>query len=254
MDNKLFNLKNNNNLILSKISTKELQDLVEKNMSTLLGLQLLESNYMLDRSTNDYIQTLAIDSDRRLVIIEYREGKFSRVINKALVQIDYIKDHLSIFKLLCHDKFGDNNKYINYNARLIVIGESFHKTDGDTIRKLPYDIDLIKYDIFDKDYLLLNKTYTSRNINLANFDAEISKREQEIIGDLINYVLSLGEEISITYFENVISFRKIKTFMTLGIGSQLALTLLDGNRTYILKDLKDIENIEKDIEDNYDLL
>ena len=86
--------------------------------------------------------------------------------------MDYIKENKGKIKTLLREYLDSeivNN--IILNPRLISLGDDFNKYDEYAIKKMPYDVDLIKYQIFDKDLIILEKNY--HNYVLKSFDPKI---------------------------------------------------------------------------------
>ncbi len=250
MDKIVYNIKNKTLYNKKKYTKKDMIDIIANNSLQLLGLRIICNNYEIDKDHNDYIETLAIDTNFQLVLVEYRMGKFTRVIKNGLMQIDYINSHISEFKILINDILKEDAKNVIYNPRLVIIGESFNKLDGDSISHLPYEIDLISLDVYDNDMISLNKIYTSRNVDLSFYSIKLNDNEKDLIFELNDFVLSFGEEISIQALYNIIVYRKIKTFMYVIYHEGLNV-LLDG-KLYPIKNSNDISKLENLIEAEYD--
>jgi len=250
MDNKLYNLKSSvvKEFIEKKYDKTQLKILIEDNLESLLKIRKLASNYCIDKGRNDYIETLGIDEANRLVIIEYRIGKFSRVIQNGLLHIDYINKHLSEFKILVSDN-GINDE-VNYNTRLVVIGDAFHQFDGESIRMMPYNIELITCEIYANNNLLLNKTYVSRNIDMSSFNYKYTNEEREIIAQINEFCLSLGEEVVISGFNNIIFYRKISMFLCIVLCDGINVLINGGTKK--ISSIKDLTKFNVEIEKSYD--
>lgn len=255
-DIRIVNINKEKALVSQKLSTSELKLIIEKNATELLGLNIVASNYLLQKGTNDIIETLAIDEINRLVVIEYRSGKFGKIINKGLVYIDYIKENLSQIKMLIKDKLGsDDVNKINYNPRLIVIGDDFNKYDEHSIKTLPVQVDLIKYQIFDKTYMVLEKNYGSKTIDLDNFTYKFRNANELAMYKQINdYMLSLGDEVTEYGYQNVLCYRKINYFAFVIFNEEITIQLfLRGKSKLItIKTEKDFQKACDYIEKAYD--
>ena len=83
-DIKLINIKDKENYSKGKINKVNMQKIIEENCFELLGLQLIDSNYNIQSHPGEIIETIGIDENYQLAIIEYRQGKFSQTINKGL--------------------------------------------------------------------------------------------------------------------------------------------------------------------------
>ena len=256
-DLKLINLRTNNLLTNQKLSLTKLQEIVEAKAVEVFGLRVIASNYIINKNDNEYIETLAIDENYNIVIIEYRNGKFSKVINKSIIFIDYIKDNISQFKMLVNDKIGvEEGQQVKFNPRIIVIGDDFNKYDEVAIKQMhKISIDLIKYQMFDKTHLLFEKNYQSLTVNHQLFTYEFSNRDHFSIYRLINdFVLSLGDEVVETGIDQYLSYRKIRNFMFVTFTNGVEISLRIGNKykVYMLKNERDFNKMQGLIEQAYD--
>ena len=89
-DIKLFRLKNSNaDELTGKSATieKSLQTLVEKNLETFLGVRFLATEYSTGKTHAGRMDTLGIDENGCLVIIEYKRFTDENVINQGLFYI-----------------------------------------------------------------------------------------------------------------------------------------------------------------------
>lgn len=251
-DIRIHNLKTNQNVEKTKYSKLDIQAIIESISKDALGIDILKSNYKINEGTNEVISSLGLDENYNLVIIEYRFGKFGQVINKGLIYIDYIKEHQSFFKLLVKEIKGEEiAKQVNYNSRLVVIGDDFNKFDDYAIKQMPFPIELIKFQIFNKDYCLFEKIYQSKNIvklfNNNIFDNKLYKA-------ISDFTLSLGDEVIEYCYNGFIAYRKIKNFMYITFDNNVNCSILQNNqyKTYKVKCEKDLDKIYNFIERSYD--
>lgn len=255
-DIRIVNLKKQKTLKSQKLSRKELQKVVEFNALNLLGLRIIDFDYPLDNKDNEVIETLAIDETYTITIIEYRSGKFGKLINKGLHHVDYIKENISEVKILIKDKLGENLvNQINYNPRLVIIGDDFNKYDEHAIKALPIQVDLIKYQLFDNSYFVLEKNYVSKSIDHSQFTHRFSeKHELELYKSLRDFILSLGDEVIEYGLNQTLCYRKINYFAFITFSDNTIVNLNINNKTkdIIIKTQKDFEKACKYIEQAYD--
>lgn len=212
-----------------------------------LGLKVILKDYELCEDINDKIDYLCIDESYRLVLVEKREGKDTRTIRSGLMYIDYIKENLSKIKILIGDKLGkDILKDICFDCRLVILTESFTNYDYSSIKSLPYTIEAINYVFLDNDLVFI-KEYQNKKKDFLYYNGFRSSLYME----LENYLCSLGEDVSIFGYRNVITVRKIKAFMYIIVTSDQITIYLD-NKEYTIKTYKDLEKIEDKIEKAYD--
>lgn len=249
-DLRVYNLKKQKVLKRSLMTKEEVQKIVEENSKELLGLVVICNNIKLTQKNNEVLETLAYDEDYRLVVLEYRSGKFGSTINKGIVFLDYIRQNKGKIKLLLNEKLNDDElvKQINLNPRLVSIGDDFNHYDEYAIKQLPYDIELVKYQIVDKDILVLEKCY-------HNFiDYETSFKNQPLYKRINEFILSLGDEVAKTNFNNCISYRRIKNFLYIVEEDYLVVIIKqkDKYKKFVIKNDNDFNKIADIIEASYD--
>lgn len=167
----LFLSVNNKMAMLNSMplsSEKELQRLIEANLSETLEMHFLASEY---RTDSGRIDTLAVDNDGSPVIIEYKRNKDDNVINQALSYLKWLRaQQPEFFKMLMHDRLGSETasgiKLDWRNPRIICVAEAFSKHDIDTVEVVPLRIDLYKYrnyqnGLFHLEMVAINKQQQS---------------------------------------------------------------------------------------------
>ncbi len=159
-DIKLFALKEGlaNEIPGSAVAIeRSLQHLIEQNLDALLGIRLLASEYSTGPKHRGRIDTLGIDENASPVIIEYKRGTNENVINQGLYYLDWLLDHQAEFKWLVLDKFGHHEVVkIDWSApRLLCIAGGFTRYDEHAVQQMNRNIELIRYQRFGEDLLLL---------------------------------------------------------------------------------------------------
>ncbi len=257
MDIKLIQLKKSKktNQFISKLEqpdiyTKEEKIKILEQHFSFLGLQLIETNYCLVKDTNQIVDALLLDEDYRLVVVEYRFGKWGRTIQNGLLYLDYIKEHISQFKLLIGDKFGkDVINQVTYKPRLLIIADTFHLFDAIAIQKMPYLIETISFH-FIGSHLIFEKHFQSKNIDYIYNSSNIKKENENLYQELRDTLLGLGEEVVETNFGYYASYRKIKPFLVVTFDDDLTIHLKKDK--YIIHSSEDIEKILPFMEEAYD--
>ena len=77
---------------------KQLQTLIEKNLETTFDMTFISTEH--PTSLGGRIDTLAIDRDRRPVIIEYKEDTSSTVLLQGLFYMDWLVENKAEFEKL----------------------------------------------------------------------------------------------------------------------------------------------------------
>ena len=129
-DTRIFKISGNSARELKGTSIaleKSLQNYIEKNLETLLGIKFLASEYSTGKTHRGRIDTLGIDENNSPVIIEYKRALNENVINQGLFYMDWLLDHKAEFKLKVMEtldtKIAKNIEWSN--PRLICIAGDF---------------------------------------------------------------------------------------------------------------------------------
>ena len=143
-------LKKLNNLPLGK--EKNLQALVEDNLIEVLDLLFLATEYTT--TFGGRIDTLAVDTNRSPVIIEYKRNRNDNVINQSLSYLKWLKSQKpGFFEKLMIDKLGKDKaekiKLDWHNPRVICVAENYSKFDIDTAEVVPLRIELMRYRYYE---------------------------------------------------------------------------------------------------------
>ena len=231
-DIKLFNIKGTVKEYQSGTVTleKELQTVIENNMTTFFGVTFLASEY---RTTDGgRMDSIGIDENHCPVIFEYKRSMKENVINQGLFYLNWLLDHKDSFKVLVIEKLGlkeaDNIDWTM--PRVVCVAGDFTKYDESAIKQMNRNISLIRYKKFGDNLLMFEQV--NENIAEAIPDNEITpvtKQQKDktfaeqyknakpeiktLYDDLRNYVLSLGDDISENSLKLYTAFKKIKNFV-----------------------------------------
>ena len=153
-DIKLFNINGKVEELPSKQITleKELQKLLEENMSTFFGVTFLKSEY---RITNGRMDSIGIDENNCPVIFEYKRSVNENVINQGLFYLDWLLDHKADFKLLVMEVLGkDKAETIDWSMPCVIcIANDFTKFDEHAVNQMQRNIKLVRYRKFGDDLI-----------------------------------------------------------------------------------------------------
>jgi len=235
-DLKLF--KTNHEIIEIEGSTatieKQLQQLIEQNLDTFLGIRFLATEYSTGREHGGRMDTLGIDENNCPVIIEYKRASNANVINQGLFYLDWLVNHRGDFEMLVLKTLGQNSaQSVEWSSpRLICIAGDFNKYDEHAIKQMNRNIELIRYVRFGDSLLLLEqvnavtaaitmndlKPQNSKPINhdgtgtvsyyLEQADQELTDRYDSLKQFLIN----LGDDVQVKTLKHYIAFKRIKNF------------------------------------------
>ncbi len=239
-----MNLQKNRIEKVSSYNLEEENKYLEQYFYNALGLKIIKKNLFFTNEIKAPIEYLCIDESYRLVIVEKRYGKNTRIINAGLMYIDYIREHISQVKIIINDALGvEQAKNVIYNPRLVILSQSFMKYDEKAIAQLPYNIEVINY-FFLGQNIVFAKTY-------QNMTIEANKVQNELVKELIDLFCSFGDEVCIWQNNNIITVRKIKAVAYIIILNDGIKLYLD-NKEYNIKSMKDIQKIEMKLEKAYD--
>lgn len=136
---------------------KSLQNLIENNLNTIFEMTFLETEF--STSHGGRIDTIAIDSDNRPVIIEYKADKSSTILLQGLFYMDWIVDNKAEFEKLVRNKLKKEID-VNWNSgvRLLLIAKSFEIWDKFAVNRIKEEVELFEYTLYENNEIKLEKT------------------------------------------------------------------------------------------------
>ena len=210
---------------------KSLQQLIERNLESMLGLRLLGSEYATGPKHGGRIDSLAIDENASPVIIEYKRATNENVINQGLFYLDWLLDHRAEFKLLVIEKLGnDSAEAIDWTApRLICIAGGFTRYDEHAVQQMNRNIELIRYRRFGDNLLMLelvnaivakqegatngktpSPAGTSKTISETLLTLEGTL--QDLYQALRAHMLALGDDVQEKTLKYYVAFKRLRNF------------------------------------------
>ena len=211
---------------------KSLQDLIERNLETFLGVRFLASEFSTGREHGGRMDTLGIDENGCPVIIEYKRATNANVINQGLFYLDWLVTHRGDFEMLVLKTFGQKTaESVEWSSpRLICIAGDFSKYDEHAIKQMNHNIELIRYMRFGDDLLMLEQVnavsaagpsasgalssssgpaqYKTVTQYLGDADAELTDRFEA----LKEYLLNFGDDAQLKALKYYLAFKRIKNF------------------------------------------
>lgn len=171
----------------------EVQEFFEKNLEKLFGIINYLSYFKFDNG-KEIIDTIGIDNDNNLVIIEYKFGKDKEALSQALNYWSKLKndfksfvsqfksDILKKYSNISNEIFDEIDKY--KSVKIICLAESFHKKDLSLIKILEdcektTNILLLEYEIFksDENNLIVLSSLTTDNLFDLNRTNELADEQ-----------------------------------------------------------------------------
>jgi len=165
---------------------KDIQIIFEKNLEEILNINFLATQY--STSFGGRIDTLGVDKNGSPVVLEYKKGQNNNVINQGLAYLRWLLDHKDAFVALCRKMNIDTD--IDWSSpRVICVAESYNKFDLDTVDLLPINIELLRYQLYENDILLVEPE-VQRKIKISTTDIfENNEKQKKEFKYNINYTV-----------------------------------------------------------------
>ncbi len=231
---KLFSIKGNvEELPANRMSfEKELQKLLEENMSTFFGITFLKSEYP---TTNGRMDSIGIDENNCPVIVEYKRSKNANIINQGLFYLDWLLDHKANFQLLVMEKLGQKKaETIDWSMPCVIcIANDFTKFDEHAVNQMQRNIKLVRYTKFgdnliafehlnapqvppiidDEQFSKQPKKHNWKEKTFKQSFEEAGEKNQNLYFSVRDYIMSLGDDISENQLKLYVAFKKVKNFV-----------------------------------------
>ncbi|PZQ11200.1 MAG: DUF91 domain-containing protein [Rhodanobacter denitrificans] len=215
---------------------KQLQNLIEAQMQTFLGVRFLASEYATGKTHRGRIDSLGLDENGCPVIVEYKRESNETVINQGLFYLDWLLDHQAEFRWLVMEKLGkEAADAIDWSGtRLLCIAADFTRYDQHAVQQIPRNIELLRYKLFADDLLLLEM------VNAVSVDDVTSLKPSDTPGgrpkavskdktfdeqyagalpetravydNLASYAMALGDDVTERRLKLYTAFRRLKNF------------------------------------------
>jgi len=265
-DIKLFSLSGEVSELPSTSVTleKELQTVIEQNMSAFFGVTFLKSEYAI---TNGRIDSLGLDENFSPVIFEYKRSTNENVINQGLFYLDWLLDHKADFKLLVMDVLGlEAASKIDWSLPCVIcIASDFTRYDEHAVNQMQRNIKLVKYKKFREELILFEHlnapkvkpmiettattTSSSRSgiqKTFLQYFETVDTHLQNVYLSIRDYILSLGDDITENQLKLYVAFKKIRNIACVEMYQRKVLMHLsvDPQSVALQKDFtKDMTNI-----------
>lgn len=165
---------------------KDVQKIFEKNLEEILNIKFLATEY--STSFGGRIDSLGIDNNGSPVIIEYKKGQNDSVINQGLSYLRWLLDHKADFEALVH-KMNINADIDWASPRVICVAESYNKFDLDTADLLPMNIELLRYQLYE-DNILLVEPEVQRKVKISTSEVfERGEKRKREFKDHVHYTV-----------------------------------------------------------------
>lgn len=138
---------------------KNIQKIFEENLSELLGVRFVASEFTTGDRQRGRIDTLGLDEDNNPTIIEYKLSSNENIINQGLFYLDWLIDHKGDFAVEAQKRLGSSIVIDWSIPRLILIAESFFEYDKYAVNRIGGNIQLWTYRKYGENLLYLEPLY-----------------------------------------------------------------------------------------------
>ncbi|WP_044370413.1 DUF5655 domain-containing protein [Streptomyces noursei] len=144
--------------VVSRLAEVEadVQGFIEAHMDTMLGVRFLASEYVIGcNGDRGRIDSLGIDENGAPVVVEYKRGTDSGVINQGLYYLSWLLAHRDAFRALVRDRLGATaaSQILWSTPRLICVAGDFTRYDAHAVREHRRSIDLVRYRYYGDDHI-----------------------------------------------------------------------------------------------------
>lgn len=177
---------------------KEIQELTEKNLLTIFGLQLVASEFLIKQFRFD---TIAFDKDTRsFTIIEYKKDEKFSVIDQGYAYLSMMLNNKSDFILEYNEKFNENLKRSDVDwsqSKVFFISPSYtiYQIEAVNFKGLPIEL----YEI---------KKYTNKTIMYNKIKPSITTENITKITEKNSKIMEVNKEVSVYEEKEMLKTRK----------------------------------------------
>ncbi|MEU4922225.1 DUF5655 domain-containing protein [Streptomyces parvus] len=205
----------------------DVQRLVEANMEALLGVRFLVSEYGTGPVHAGRIDSLGLDANGAPVVIEYKRGTDSGVINQGLFYLSWLVDHRAEFEHLVRDRLGATvaAQVLWSGPRLICVAGDYTRYDLHAVREHRRSIDLVRYRFFGRDLIgfetvaaATGRMTQGRRGQPAAPDRSVSgdrERIAELAAAADKILLGLGDGITKVQRKHYGAYRRLQNFASI---------------------------------------
>lgn len=250
---------------------KDIQKLLEKNLTLATGLTLVKSEFSVQ---NQRIDTLAFDTESKaFVIIEYKRSHNYSVFDQGISYLNTLLKHKADFVLEHNEQLNQNLRkdQVDWSqSKVVFVAPAFNQTQKQAVDFKDLNIELWEIKQFDKDIIIINNLKKSayqpsikissnqnsneliditKEIKTYNEDEHLSGKSDDII-ELYQIfkqaILNLNPEITVTAKKLYISFKLNGTVSDIEIqksGLKIAINMKKGQLDDPKKLTKDVSQI-----------
>ncbi|KKR50315.1 MAG: hypothetical protein UT84_C0012G0018 [Candidatus Curtissbacteria bacterium GW2011_GWA1_40_16] len=167
---------------------KDLQELTEKNLSAIFGLQFIATEY---RIQNLFIDTLAFDTENKtFVIIEYKRDRSFSVVDQGFSYLSLMLNNKAEFILAYNESLKTNLRREDVDwsqARVIFIARSFtaHQQNAVNFKNMPFELwEAIQ---FENDFMQYRRIEISNSAESLDQLKNVNNESQKVAREVKKY-------------------------------------------------------------------
>nr|WP_260860190.1 DUF5655 domain-containing protein [Streptomyces cupreus] len=194
-------------------------------METMLGVQFLASEYVIDCADGGRIDSLGLDENGAPVVVEFKRGTAAGVINQGLYYMAWLMAHKDAFRNLVRDRLGVSaaSQVLWSAPRLICVAGDFTRYDGHAVREHRRSIDLVRYRFFGKDLIGLEtvasvtgRTPAARRVRRSAAGLPPAREQGGALAELAEAVdevlLGLGDSVNRVERKQYRAYQRLRNF------------------------------------------
>jgi predicted transport protein len=235
---------------------KELQQIIENNLGPVFSCRLVASEFPTGERHGGRIDTLALSEENNPVIIEYKKGESSDLINQSLFYLSWIQDHRGDFELAVQKSLRKAIEVDWSSVRVMCIASGYKRYDLHAVQVMGQNIELWQYRLYENGAFFLEEVFSrhdalsidsssqtknpvmveagkraalTRATGVYTVDEHLKKLDKELAStaqQVREFALSLGEDVSETPKKLYISYKVAENFMCMEVQHQKILLYL----------------------------
>jgi predicted transport protein len=251
-----------------QVLEREIQNLVEKNIELLMGLNLVKSEFSIK---DKRIDTLAYDSESKaFIIIEYKRDRNSSVVDQGFAYLSLMLENkgefVSEFNELFRDNFLKREEVDWSQTRVVFVSTSFTDNQIQSTNFKDIGIELWKVTLYDNDFVSIDPIRKAKSAPSFKPLSSNDKMIKEVVDEIIVYseddLVKKGSyaiqalynqfKAGILNFEAEIEVTPLKLCMSFRIRKSIADIIIKKNSLNIIINLRkgqldDPKNLTRDV-------
>jgi predicted transport protein len=219
---------------------------MERNLEPMLGIRFVASEHSTGKAHGGRIDTLGLDENGSPVILEYKRSTNENVINQGLFYLDWLMDHRAEFTLLAMKKLGaEIEERIDWSApRLVCVAGDFTRYDEHAVSQIDRNIELYRYRWYEDGFIALELVNAKAGViesgaspdrpkvpkqvykTVSDYLAKAGPELRSLYDALDEFVLSLGDDVSMKTTRYYLAYRRIKNFACVEVHTQTGQLLI----------------------------